>query len=63
METTLIRAAVLSLIRHGLVTAGAGLIVEHNWADVESLVGAAIAIGSVAWSIWRSKSILKNSAQ
>jgi hypothetical protein len=59
METTLFRAVLLSVIRHGLTAAGCAVVLEHNAADVEALSGLLVGLAPVVWSAWRSKQILK----
>jgi len=63
METTLFRAVLLSVIRHGLTAAGCAVVLESHGADIEALVGAAVAVAPVIWSAWRSRNILKESTK
>ena len=63
METTLFRAVLLSVIRHGLTAAGCAVVLDSHGADVEALVGLVVGLAPVVWSAWRSRNILKETAK
>lgn len=63
METTLFKAVLLSVIRHGLTAAGCAVVLDSHGADIETLAGIVVGLAPVVWSAWRSKQILKDSAQ
>lgn len=48
---------VLSLVRHGLTTAGAGLAATHGLdpTDVNALAGAGVTVAAVLWGMWDKK--------
>lgn len=63
METTLFKAVLLSVIRHGLTAAGCAVVLDSHGADIETLVGIVVGLAPVVWSAWRSRQILKETAK
>ncbi|HCY99810.1 MAG: hypothetical protein A3D16_20760 [Rhodobacterales bacterium RIFCSPHIGHO2_02_FULL_62_130] len=53
LENTMLKPAILALIRQVLTVAGTALVAKGyvEASQVEPLIGALLTIGSVAWSV------------
>jgi len=52
-ETTMLKPAILALVRHILTIAGTALVAKGyvHASDIEPSIGALLTIGSVMWSV------------
>jgi hypothetical protein len=53
LETTMLKPAILALIRQILTVAGTALVAKGyvQASDIEPVIGALLTIGSVVWSV------------
>ena len=53
LENTMMKPAILALVRHILTIAGTALVAKGyvQASDIEPVIGALLTIGSVVWSM------------